>query len=139
MAINLLGVGSIAKEVMGGLNALFTSDEERAKAEIALVAVLQKPATLQAMTNIEEAKHPSVFVAGWRPAIGWVCAIGLGYGVVLRDIIIVLSSFTEADLSGLPPVDTATLISLILALLGLSTQRTVEKLRGVNRDTLSDK
>lgn len=134
--MNLLGIGTIAKDIIGGLGDLFTSDDERLQAEIELMKVLQQPAMLQALTNIQEAKHSSVFVAGWRPALGWVCALGLGYGVIARDIIIVIAALFEVDLSELPPIDTATLISLTLALLGLSTQRTVEKLRGVQRESL---
>ena len=57
---------------MGGLDGLFTSDEERAKAELSLNHQLQQPHILQALANIEEAKHPSVFVSGWRPTRSWL-------------------------------------------------------------------
>ena len=84
MSINPLA--GIAGSVMDGLDDLFTSDEERANARLKMTEALQKPHVLQAMANIESAKHKSVFVAGWRPAIGWVCAIGLGYQFLISTL-----------------------------------------------------
>ena len=54
----------IAEGVMKQLDDLFTSDEEKAEATLKMTALLQQPHMLQAMANIEEAKHKSVFVAG---------------------------------------------------------------------------
>jgi len=59
-------LAGIAGSVMEGLDDLFTSDEEKADATLRLTELLQKPHNLQAMANIEGAKHSSVFVAGWR-------------------------------------------------------------------------
>ncbi|MEM9880195.1 MAG: 3TM-type holin, partial [Pseudomonadota bacterium] len=56
---------------------LFTSDEERAQAQIVLTKIAQRPHILQAEINKIEAAHRSIFVAGWRPFIGWVCGLGI--------------------------------------------------------------
>src|SRR5690606_20274242 len=55
---------------------LFTTDAERAQAEAVLLKLRQEPAILQAEINKIEAAHRSLFVAGWRPFIGWVCGFG---------------------------------------------------------------
>lgn len=127
-------IGSVVKGVMGGLDDLFTSDEERAKAELLLTQTMQKPHILQAMTNIQEAKHPSVFVSGWRPALGWLCVFSLGYAWILRDFIeIVLQLFPKTAEIQLPLIDTADLMTLVIALLGLGGIRMYEKMKGVAR------
>lgn len=131
--IAAIDVGGVVDGIMRGLDGLFTSDEERAAAKLQLAAELQKPHILQAMTNMQEAQHGHWFVAGWRPAIGWVCALGLAYGVIVRDLAVVLVSiFSDYDLSDLPQINLAQIIGLVVTLLGVGTQRTVEKLQGVD-------
>ena len=133
--INLNPMAGIAKELMGGLDGLFTSDEERAKAELSLNHQLQQPHILQAMVTIEEAKHPSVFVSGWRPALGWLCVLILAWTWMVRDaVIIALMLVDKAEVvQQLPAADTSTVITLLLCLLGLGGARTLEKLKGVAR------
>lgn len=80
--------------VLSGLDELFTSDEERDKAELDRIrervkvqlAQIQNQAQ-QIAINAEQAKHPSVFVAGARPAILWVFAAGLAFTVLVHPII----------------------------------------------------
>jgi len=132
--MNLLGAGTIVESIMGGLDSLFTSDDERAEAELKLVALLAQPHMLQAMTNIEEAKHPSVFVSGWRPALGWLCVSCLGYAWIIRDFMVIglqLSEDTKHIV--LPVIDSSELMTLVLALLGLGGVRMYEKIKGVAR------
>ena len=133
--INLNPMAGIAKELMGGLDSLFTSDEERAQAELLLNQQLQQPHILQAMATIEEAKHPSVFVSGWRPALGWLCVLILAWTWIVRDVVIIgLMLVDKTDVvQQLPTVDTSTVITLLLCLLGLGGARTLEKLKGVAR------
>ena len=61
------------------VDKIFTNDEERMQAQAVLDKIAQKPAILQAEINKIEAQHRSLFVAGWLPAIGWVCTIGLAF------------------------------------------------------------
>ena len=133
--INLNPMAGIAKALMGGLDSLFTSDEERAKAELSLNHQLQQPHILQAMATIEEAKHPSVFVSGWRPALGWLCVLILAWTWIVRDVVIIgLMLVDKAEVvQQLPTADTSTVITLLLCLLGLGGARTIEKLKGVAR------
>ena len=127
MPINPLA--GIAGSVMDGLDDLFTSDEERANARLKLTEQLQKPHTLQAMANIEGAKHKSVFVAGWRPAIGWVCAIGLGYQFLILPFAGLINAYAKLP-AELPSLQGDQLMTLVLSLLGLGGMRTFEKYKG---------
>jgi len=120
----------IAEGVMGGLDDLFTSDEEKAIASLRITEALQKPHILQAMANIEEAKHKSVFVAGWRPAIGWVCAIGLGYQFLILPFAGLINAYSLLP-TELPSIQAAELTTLVMALLGLGGLRTFEKSKGL--------
>ncbi len=84
----------------------------------------------QIEVNKVEAANPSVFVAGWRPAVGWVCATGLGWQFVLSPF--VETGARWAGWAGqMPVVDTGALLTLILGMLGIGAQRTMEKIKGV--------
>jgi roadblock/LC7 domain-containing protein len=107
---------------------------EKAKAEMEqqLVSAANQAALAQVEVNKVEAAHSSVFVAGWRPSIGWVCAAGLAWAFVLAPIaswaLVVLGIRAE-----LPDIHTDYLLELVLAMLGIGGLRTFEKLRGVAR------
>lgn len=81
-------------------------------------------------TNIAEAQSHSLFIAGWRPFIGWVCGFALAYSFVLAPF---LHSFFETfGVSfSLPELDIGILLNLILGMLGLAGLRTYEKLQNV--------
>ena len=127
----LLGVGAgSAVEAIGGVfDKLFTSDKERAQAAYVLEKLRQKPALVQAEINKIEAAHRTLFVAGWRPFIGWVCGLGFLWaflGHPLFEWVVVLAGL---DLEP-PVIITDNMMELVLALLGLGTLRTYEKVRG---------
>ena len=122
----------IAGSVMEGLDDLFTSDEEKATATLKMTELLQKPHNLQAMANIEGAKHSSVFVAGWRPAIGWVCAIGLGYQFLILPFAGLINAFYALP-AELPAIQAAELSTLVMSLLGLGGLRSYEKAKGLTK------
>jgi len=122
----------IAGSVMEGLDDLFTSDEEKANATLKMTELLQKPHNLQAMANIEGAKHSSVFVAGWRPAIGWVCAIGLGYQFLILPFAGLINAFYALP-AELPAIQAAELSTLVMSLLGLGGLRSYEKAKGLTK------
>lgn len=81
--------------------------------------------------NKEEAKHSSMFVAGWRPAIGWVCASGLLWNFVVAPGLSMFGVQTSI-------LNIEYLVGLVTAMLGTSGLRTFEKLKGVSSDTLKD-
>ena len=73
MSVNILGALAQPIEAIGNvLDKLFTSDDEKLSRQEALARLAQQPAMAQIEINKIEAAHRSVFVAGWRPFIGWV-------------------------------------------------------------------
>ena len=89
----------------------------------------------QAAANIEQAKHSSLFVAGARPAIMWICALGLLTQFFLMPIAEWASALWFPDVA-LPSLATEELMPLTLALLGLGGMRSFEKSKGVARESM---
>ena len=131
----LLGGGATsAVEAVGKVvDELFTSDEERLDRKAVLARIAQRPTLVQAEINRIEAQHRSIFVAGWRPAIGWVCAAGLAaYFLPQYALAAWLWARTVLATGVLAPfpVRADGLFDLVLAMLGMGTLRTIEKLQG---------
>jgi hypothetical protein len=89
----------------------------------------------QAAANVEQAKHSSLFVAGARPAIMWICALGLLTQFFLMPIAEWASALWFPDVA-LPSLATEELMTLTLALLGLGGMRSFEKSKGVARESM---
>lgn len=124
-------------EALGNVfDKLFTSDEERAIADQVMEKIKQRPQILQGEINKLEAQHRSIFVAGWRPFIGWVCGASLtAYYIpqfVIASILWVKACWAAGILQPYP-ADASGLLELVLALLGMATIRTVEKLGKVTK------
>ncbi len=82
----------------------------------------------QAAINDREAAHADLFVAGWRPFIGWVCGVAFAYHFILQPLL----AFGIANSGGevqLPAFDMATLSTVLMGMLGLGSLRTLEKIR----------
>jgi|TARA_B110000908_G_C10251461_1_gene452363 hypothetical protein len=130
-------VGSLADSVMGGLDGLFTSDEEREAAALKIQALMMQPHMMQAQANIEAAKNTNWFVAGGRPSLLWICAIALFYNWIIKDFIVIgivtFSNNAAEIVPLLPSIDGAEVTGLVTALLGLGALRTWEKTKGVSR------
>ena len=80
---------------------------------------------LQTKINEIEAGHRTVFVAGWRPFIGWVCGVALAYNFVIRDLFIWITKTTDAP----PALQMEHLMTVLLGMLGLGGLRTFEKIK----------
>ena len=106
---------------------LFTSDEEKMQAQAVLDKIRIQPAILNAEMNKIEAQHRSLFVAGWRPAIGWICAGGIGFAFIGNPL---LERFVPGDPVNVP-LDM--ILELVLAMLGMGALRTFEKVKGVSK------
>ena len=88
---------------------------------------------MQAETNKEEAAHRSVWVAGWRPFIGWVCGVALAWHFVLSPVIIFLAAWFSVTLPALPVFDMGSLMTVLMGMLGLGGLRTFEKTKGLTK------
>lgn len=85
----------------------------------------------QQAINEQEAASPSLFVAGWRPFIGWVCGVAFAYHFVLQPLITYVAALNGHKVD-LPVFDMQQLSTVLMGMLGLGGLRTVEKLKGVS-------
>ena len=138
----LIGAGGagIAKPIdsLGKIfDDMYTTEGETLDKETALARVLQHPDIMQIELNKVEIQHRSILVAGWRPAIGWVCAIALGYQFVVRDLLgwalNVLASFLDVAILAPPSLDLTQLMAILTTMLGFGGFRTYEKIRGATK------
>jgi len=110
--------------------------EARAKAERELEANLAdhlaKIDIAQLEINKTEAAHRSIFVAGWRPFIGWTCGVALCYTYVVQPIVMFIMAQT-GNLVTLPQIDLAAMMPVLMGMLGLGGLRTFEKFKGVSK------
>ncbi len=84
--------------------------------------------------NAIEAAHTSIFVAGWRPFIGWICGVGILWAFVAQPVVTWYLAITGSAVS-VPEINTDGLYQLVLAMLGMGGLRTFEKLKGASRET----
>jgi hypothetical protein len=141
ISASLLAAGPIASGLFGLIDNLFTSDQERMQAKLKLLELEQAGELAQIKVNMKEAEHDSIFVAGWRPYIGWVCGLAFswvflfkpiaeftltaaGYGEVIRDV---------------PEIDIGMMMPVLMGMLGLGAMRSYEKKNGVARSNLEGK
>jgi hypothetical protein len=133
MGFNLNPISAIVGAVGQVIDDLHTSDEERAKADLELRKVEAALQQGQIDVNKEEAKSASLFVAGWRPAVGWIGAFGLGYAAILEPIGRFVAQVVFGYSGAFPAVDTTITMQVLFGILGLGADRTAEKFKGVAR------
>ncbi len=114
------------------INKFIPDPAEKIKAEEALRTDLLAWDAAQNKVNEAEASSGSVFIGGWRPAIGWCCAIALGFQYVATPLILWVGDLTSHPLPMPPPLDDV-LWELMFGMLGMGGLRTLEKVKGVAR------
>lgn len=87
----------------------------------------------QLEVNKQEAAHSSIFVAGWRPFIGWSCGIGINFNWVVAPLINWGAKMFGYEVE-VPVLDMAIMMPIVLGMLGLAWGRTKEKIEGVARE-----
>ena len=111
----------------------FVADKDlKQKLEHELKTELHRANMAQIEVNKEEAKHRTVFVAGWRPFTGWVCATALAYHFILEPVIVFGLALYNIQLT-LPQFDMASLLTVLMGMLGLGGLRTYEKKQGLTQ------
>lgn len=83
--------------------------------------------TQQIAVNIEEAKNGSIFVSGWRPAVGWTCAFALAYNFILQPFLFWLAKCFFPTVPLPPMLDMGMLMTLLLGMLGIGAMRSYDK------------
>lgn len=139
-------IATIVGSVASLIGDMHTSDKERLDAQLELQRLGLEAQKIDAglaggqiEVNKVEAAHQSTFVAGWRPAVGWVSVAGLAYNFLAHPFLLwawallQASGWVPADLMPPPPVDVEALLVLLGGILGLGVYRTAEKVKGVAR------
>lgn len=126
--------------VLSIINKVIPDPAAKAQAQIAVLQMqqtgqLQEEANSlqilqgQVSQNLADAQSGGWFRAGWRPAVGWICATGLGYQLLLQPLLSWPALIWHFPT---PPIlDSATLYTLVTGMLGLGAARTVEKVQGL--------
>jgi hypothetical protein len=122
-----------AFDVIGGILDKFVEDKDlKQRLQHELQTELHRANLAQIEVNKISAAHRSVWVAGWRPAIGWCAAAGFAYTYVIAPFLqwyLVMQGIEQT----LPTVNTDVLFELTLAMLGMAGLRSFEKLKGVTQ------
>ena len=135
--MDILGIGSLAMKIIDKFipdpaakaAANLKLVEMQQTGELALLAAQVGMNKDQAEINKIEAASDDKFKSRWRPAVGWICVLGLLYSVVLQPLLVWLSGVV-----GIPPppaLDTSTLITMLGGLLGIGGLRSFEKFKGL--------
>jgi hypothetical protein len=126
---DLTGIGEVAGVVGSVIDRIWPNKTEQEKQEMqAAMLVVQG----QLDVNKAEAGSSSVFVAGWRPFIGWVCGGACAWnwiGLPIAKAGLALAGVT-LDLA---PADLTEMLPVLMGMLGLGALRTFEKTKGVAR------
>ena len=114
---------------------------DKAANDAAKAALLQaqlagefKQVSDQVMVDLEEAKSQSIFVAGWRPFVGWCCGAAFAYSYILQPLLQVLlvTFHVNFDQTKLPTINISEMMPVLLGMLGLAAARTVEKVNNAS-------
>jgi hypothetical protein len=137
MAFDFNPIGAIVGAVGSVIDDLHTSDEEKIKLAIEEKKIDAEIAKGQIEVNKEEAKSASLFVSGWRPAIGWIGAASLAYQFILYPLLVwawealKTGGHVPADMAPPPMLDAEALWILLSGMLGIAGMRSFEKSKGV--------
>lgn len=125
-------IEALIKPVARILDKFIVDKDLKEKLEHEIKLEIQKANIAQIEVNKAEALHRTVFVAGWRPFIGWTCGLALAYHFILQPIIVFTMSVNGLDYD-LPEFDMGSLMTIVLGLLGLGGMRSFEKLKGLTK------
>ena len=123
--------------VTGLLDKFIEDKDQKARLAHVVATMAQNHAQELAKGQLEinkmEAQHRSIFVAGWRPFLGWGLSFAMIWHFVLAPITIFGFSYAGVEAPELPAFDMDSLMTVLLGMLGLGGLRTVEKVKGLTK------
>ena len=131
--------GGAIKAVGNIVDEIYTSDEEREQAKLAIKKVEAELKKRQMDINLADAQSKAGGLSGmiqriWRPLIGFSCALAIFWEYVLKQFLMFLIATFNSETKPLPELDMGTLMPLVMALLGMGALRSYEKVKKVNVD-----
>lgn len=110
------------------------SEEEKAKLALALAEDNNLTALLSKQLDVDdtEASSPNLFVAGWRPFVGWICACSFAWQFVILPILLFIGNAVGHPIP-VPAFDFNSMTTVLMGMLGMGGLRTYEKLKGVTK------
>lgn len=122
--------------VTGLLDKFIEDKDQKARLAHDLATMAEKHAQeinkAQLEVNKVEAGHSSLFVSGWRPACGWVTVLGMAGNFMVIPFTNFVLALLEIDVT-IPLIDTATMMPVLMGMLGLGGLRTYEKSKDIHR------
>lgn len=122
--------------VTGLLDKFIEDKDQKARLAHDLATMAEKHAQeinkAQLEVNKVEAGHSSLFVSGWRPAVGWVCVLGMAGNFMVIPFTNFVLALLDIDVT-IPLIDTATMMPVLMGMLGLGGLRTYEKSKDIHR------
>ena len=142
MSFDITGLGSVFDFLSKGIDKLFPDKNEANKVKLEMLRLQQegefkeldlefKAAASQVAVNMKEAEHPSVFVSGWRPAVGWVCVLAYGFNYLALPVLNWLAKWADQSAPAIISLETGELTTLLFGMLGIGGLRTYEKVKKV--------
>ena len=130
---------STIKAVGNIVDELYTSEEEKAAAKLAIKKVEAELKKRQMDINLADAQSKAGGISGaiqriWRPLIGFGCALAIMFEYVLKPFLMFFLATFHIETLPLPEMDMGTLMPLVMGLLGMGAIRSYEKVKGVNID-----
>jgi len=134
----MLGIlSSLVPAVSNVLDKVVEDKDQKAKLAHEIATLAEKQAHEAAMAQVEvnkaEAQHKSIFVAGWRPFIGWTCGVALAYHFIFAPFIVFGVAWSGAEIPEIPAFDMDSLMTVLLGMLGLGGMRSFEKAKGLTK------
>ena len=108
----------------------FKSEEDARKLTLQIESVIARG---QLKINLEESKSKRLFIAGWRPAIGWMGVLTLATNYLLLAWVEIYVYLKTGQIIELPRLDTGPILALVVPMLGIGGFRTIEKMTGKTR------
>ena len=113
--MTLDAIGNIVKVVGDVADDLITTKEEKMKAELDYYKIDADLLQGQLEINANEAQHKSMFVAGWRPFIGWVCGAALAYNFIVQPLLLFILQSVGTEVNP-PPLEIESLMTLLFGM-----------------------
>jgi len=122
-------VSSLAPSLVDLVRRFIPDKDKQQEAEREIIAAVDAAAGKLGDAMIEDARSNNPFQYGWRPAVGWICVTGLSLEFLVFPLVNMARGFAHAG-PIVSTLDASGLMGLLLALLGMGTLRTVERLKG---------